>query len=87
MSATTPTLRSPKQRANAGVMLRTAAGEPVEVLARASRADEVAAIVLGAPDVAHATPLAHSTALQLITVLEKPAVLVPRKAAAGQVGD
>jgi hypothetical protein len=68
----------------AGVTLHTAAGQPVDVLARASVADEVGAIVLGAPDDAGATRRADSTALQLITVLEKPVVLVPREGGAGR---
>jgi hypothetical protein len=67
----------------AGVTLHTVAGQAVDVLAHASLADEVVAIVLGAPDVARATRRAESTALQLITVLEKPAVLVPREGAGG----
>ncbi|HZL55187.1 MAG TPA: universal stress protein [Solirubrobacteraceae bacterium] len=68
----------------AGVPLRTLAGEPVDVLARASVADEIVAIVLGAPDAARAMDPADSTALQLIAVLEKPVVLVPREGGAVQ---
>jgi len=67
----------------AGMTLHTTAGEPVDVLVRATLTDEVTAIVLGVPDVARATRRADSTALQLITVLEKPAVLVPQEVAAG----
>jgi hypothetical protein len=65
---------------NAGVTLRTVTGTPVEVLARAARADEVLAIVLGAPGEPGATRLADTITLQLITTLQKPAVVVPRKA-------
>jgi hypothetical protein len=68
---------------NAGVTLRTVAGTPIEVLARAARADEVLAIVLGAPGESGAMPAAGKITLQLITTLQKPAVVVPRKDGVG----
>jgi hypothetical protein len=61
----------------ATVALRTVAGKPAEALARAALADDVAAVVLGAPRLGGGTRPAESTALALITVLEKPAVVVP----------
>jgi nucleotide-binding universal stress UspA family protein len=64
----------------AGVVLRTVAGTPVDALARMAAVDDVAAIVLGAPSVADGTLRAPTTALQLISVLEKPAVIVPEGA-------
>lgn len=60
-----------------GVALRTEAGTPVEALARATEADDVVAIVLGARGAATGKRPAGTTALRLITRLEKPAVVVP----------
>jgi hypothetical protein len=60
-----------------GVALRIEAGTPVEALARATGADDVVAIVLGARGAATGKRPAGTTALRLITRLEKPAVVVP----------
>jgi nucleotide-binding universal stress UspA family protein len=68
---------------NAGVTLRTVTGTPVEVLVRAARADEVVAIVLGAPGEPGSTRLEDTITLQLIATLPKPAVVVPRKDGVG----
>jgi nucleotide-binding universal stress UspA family protein len=68
----------------AGVALRTVAGRPVEALVRAASDDDVAVIVLGARGVGAGKRPAGSTALQLITVLEKPAVVVPPGGARGR---
>jgi len=67
----------------AGVTLHTVVGHRVDVLARAGLADEVVAMVLGAPDVALGARRADSTVLQLITMLTKPVVLVPRQSGTG----
>ncbi|MGA2470661.1 MAG: universal stress protein [Solirubrobacteraceae bacterium] len=65
---------------SAGVTLRTVAGSPVEALARAAEAEDVHAIVLG---VAGKRP-PGSTALALITALEKRVVVVPADGAASR---
>ena len=68
---------------HAGVTLRTVPGTPLVELARAALPDDVAAIVLGAPGEGGATRPAGSTALQLITMLEKPVVVVRWEGGAG----
>jgi nucleotide-binding universal stress UspA family protein len=66
---------------SAGVALRTVAGRPVEALARAAAAEDVVAVVIGGRgDPAGKRPVG-STALQLITALRKPVVVVPPTAA------
>ncbi len=69
---------------DAGVALRTVAGKPVEALARAAAADDVAAVVIGARGARADKRPAGSTALQLITRLRKPVVVVPLAAAPGR---
>jgi len=61
----------------AGVSLRTVAGQPVEALARAAAGKDVAAVVIGARGTLAEKRPAGSTALKLITALEKPVVVVP----------
>jgi nucleotide-binding universal stress UspA family protein len=68
----------------AGVALRTVAGRPVEALVRAAVDDDVAVIVLGARGAGAGKRPAGSTALQLITMLDKPAVVVPPNGARGR---
>jgi nucleotide-binding universal stress UspA family protein len=67
----------------AGVPLRAIPGTPTEAIARAARADDVVAVVLGAPDVVGGSVPARNTAMLLISMLEKPAVVVPPDGAAG----
>lgn len=62
---------------DAGVALRTVAGPPVESLARAAAAEDVAALVIGARGAPAEKRPVGSTALQLITLLQKPVVVVP----------
>jgi nucleotide-binding universal stress UspA family protein len=66
-----------------GVTLTTVAGGPVETLARAAAAEEVAAVVIGARGAPAGRRPAGSTALRLITMLQKPVVVVPPAAAPG----
>jgi hypothetical protein len=61
---------------DAGVALTTVAGRPVDVLARASAAEDVVAVVLGARGGREDRP-AGSTALPLISLLQKPVVVLP----------
>lgn len=65
----------------AGVTLRTVAGGAVEVLARAAAAEDVAALVIGARGTRAGKRPAGSTALALVTALEKPVAVVPPDAA------
>jgi nucleotide-binding universal stress UspA family protein len=67
----------------AGVTLTTIAGPLVETLARAAAAEEVAAVVIGARGAPVGRRPAGRTALRLITVLQKPVVVVPPAAAPG----
>ncbi|MFI4985498.1 MAG: universal stress protein [Solirubrobacterales bacterium] len=69
---------------DAGVALRTVAGPPVESLARAAAAEDVAALVIGARGGPADRRPVGSTALQLITVLQKPVVVVPPAVASGR---
>jgi nucleotide-binding universal stress UspA family protein len=69
---------------DAGVALRTVAGLPVQALARAAAAEDVVAIVIGARGSAAGKRPAGSTALQLITLLQKPVVVVPPALAPGR---
>jgi nucleotide-binding universal stress UspA family protein len=69
---------------DAGVALRTIAGPPVERLARAAAAEDVAAVVIGARGARAGKRGLGSTALQLITVLHKPVVVVPPAVASGR---
>jgi nucleotide-binding universal stress UspA family protein len=69
---------------DADVVLRTVAGSPVEALARAAAADGVAAVVIGARGARADERPVGSTALQLITMLRKPVVVVPPAAARGR---
>jgi Universal stress protein family len=69
---------------NAGVSLRTVAGRPVEALAGAAAGKDVAAVVIGARGTPADTRPAGSTALELITVLRKPVVVVPPAAVPGR---
>jgi nucleotide-binding universal stress UspA family protein len=62
---------------DAGVALSTVAGPPIESLARAAAAEDVAALVIGARGAPAGKRSVGSTALQLITVLQKPVVVVP----------
>jgi len=64
-----------------GVAVRTLGGTPVETLSRAAGADDVAALVLGAPDLVEREDWPEHTVLALITVLEKPVVVVPEDGA------
>ena len=65
----------------AGVTLRTVAGGTVEVLARAAAAEDVAAVVIGARGTSAGKRPAGSTAVALVTSLEKPVAVVPPDAA------
>lgn len=65
----------------AGVILQTVVGTPVEELVRVAEHGDVAAIVLGTSGVVTREDWLDSTALALITVLEKPAVVVPPQGA------
>jgi nucleotide-binding universal stress UspA family protein len=60
----------------AGVALRTVAGQPVEALARVAADEDVVAVVIGARGASAKRP-PGSTALGLISVLQKPVVVVP----------
>jgi nucleotide-binding universal stress UspA family protein len=62
---------------DAGVALRTVTGPPVQALARAASEADVVALVIGARGARAAEHPVGSTALQLITVLQKPVVVVP----------
>jgi nucleotide-binding universal stress UspA family protein len=62
---------------DAGVALSTVAGPPVEGLARAAAAEDVAALVIGARGAPAGKRPVGTTALQLITMLQKPVVVVP----------
>jgi nucleotide-binding universal stress UspA family protein len=65
----------------AGVTLRTVAGRAVEVLARAAAAEDVAAVVIGARGTPAGKRPAGSTAVALVTSLDKPVAVVPPNAA------
>jgi nucleotide-binding universal stress UspA family protein len=68
---------------DAGVALTTVAGRPVEALAQAASAEDVAAVVIGARGAPADEHPAGSTALALITLLRKPVVVVPLGVASG----
>jgi nucleotide-binding universal stress UspA family protein len=61
----------------AGVTLRTVAGRAVEVLARAAAAEDVVAVVIGARGTPAGKRPAGSTAVALVTLLDKPVAVVP----------
>jgi len=67
----------------AGVALRTVAGETVEELLGAAAADDVAAVVVGARGTPAGRPRAGSIAMELVALLDKPVAVVPPDAAAG----
>ncbi len=67
-----------------GVTVEAVAGRAVEELARVALAEDVAAVVIGARGAAAGKRPAGSTALRLITVLEKPVVVVPPDVAPGR---
>lgn len=69
---------------DAGVALRTVVGPPVESLARAAAAEGVAALVIGARGAPAGKRPVGSTALQLITMLQKPVVVVSPAVAPGR---
>jgi len=64
----------------AGVALRTVAGQAVEAIAEAAAADDVAAVVIGTRGAPAETHPAGGTALALVTLLDKPIVVVPPSA-------
>jgi nucleotide-binding universal stress UspA family protein len=83
-SATVEALHVGEERASvtaaareAGVTLRTVAGQTVEVLTRAAGAEDVAAVVIGARGAPGGKRPAGSTALALATSLNKPVAVVP----------
>jgi nucleotide-binding universal stress UspA family protein len=87
-SATVEALHVGEERAavaaaaqEAGVTLRTVAGRAVEVLARAAAAEDVAAVVIGARGTPAGARPAGSTAVALVTSLDKPVAVVPPDAA------
>ena len=66
----------------AGVPLRTLAGRPIEALTQAGAAENVVAVVIGAGGSAAGKDRANSTAMALLTSLEKPVAVVPANAPA-----
>ena len=64
----------------AGVPLRTLVGQPVKALAHAAAAEDVVVVVIGPPGTAAGKRPAGSTALALVTSLEKPIAVVPPNA-------
>ncbi len=83
-SATVEALHVGEERAavavaaqEAGVTLRTVAGGAVEVLARAAAEEDVAAVVIGARGAPGGKRPAGSTAVALVTSLNKPVAVVP----------
>ncbi|MGO9319536.1 MAG: universal stress protein [Solirubrobacteraceae bacterium] len=67
----------------AGVPLRTVAGQPIEALTHVAAADGVVAVVIGASSAAE-SGRADSTAMALLTSLEKPVAVVPANAPVGR---
>jgi len=61
----------------AGVPFRAVDGQTVDALVAAGEAEHVAAIVLAARSLLHSERAIGSTALEVITSLEKPVVVVP----------
>jgi nucleotide-binding universal stress UspA family protein len=83
-SATVEALHVGEERAapaaaarEAGVTLRTVAGEVVETIVRAAGAEDVAAVVIGARGAPGGRRPAGGTALALVTSLNKPVAVVP----------
>ncbi len=73
----------------AGVTLTTVAGGAVEVITRVAAAEDVAAVVIGARGTSAASQPAGSqpagsTAIALVTSLERPVVVVPPNAVVGR---
>ncbi|MGD0452277.1 MAG: universal stress protein [Solirubrobacteraceae bacterium] len=68
----------------AGVPLRTVAGRPLEALTQVAAAESVVAVVIGASASAAGNGRPDSTAMALLTSLEKPIVVVPANAPVGR---
>jgi nucleotide-binding universal stress UspA family protein len=62
---------------SAGVALRTVAGRASEVIAQAASGEDVAAIVIGTRGSPASRPTTGSTTTALVTLLDKPIVVVP----------
>ncbi len=74
--------RAPRAQAQAaGLSLRTIAGPTVAGIVRAARPEDVVAVVLGARGTPGGRRPAGRTALEVITALGKPLVIVPPSAA------
>jgi len=83
-SATVEALHVGEERAavvaaaqEAGATLRTVAGEAVETIVRAAGAEDVAAVVIGARGAPGGKRPAGSTAMALVSSLNKPVAVVP----------
>jgi nucleotide-binding universal stress UspA family protein len=63
--------------AAAGVELRESTGRPIELIASAAQSPDVAALVLGARGIHGGVQPAGHTALELITQVSKPVLVVP----------
>lgn len=70
----------------AGFALRTVPGQPVEKLIEAAGAEDVAAVVIGARGACAGKRPAGSTAMALLTSLDKPIAVVPPTALQRPIG-